>query len=144
MANVFDVAKYILEQKKNMSTWKLQKLCYYSQAWALAWTEKPIFAEDFEAWSSGPVCRELFNIHKGKYSVCAEDIPCGDSSNLSEDEKETINVVLRDYGDMPPYDLRGQTHSEDPWIKARGGLPDTAKSYTVITKESMGEYYGSL
>lgn len=32
MANVFDVAKYILEKKGIMSTMKLQKLCYYAQA----------------------------------------------------------------------------------------------------------------
>lgn len=30
MANVFDTAKYILEQSGPMSTMKLQKLCYYS------------------------------------------------------------------------------------------------------------------
>lgn len=50
MATVFDVAKYILDRCSEMSTWKLQKLCYYSQAWHLAWTEKSIFGEDFEAW----------------------------------------------------------------------------------------------
>ena len=57
MASVFDVAKYILNNKGRMSTWKLQKLCYYSQAWSLAWTETPLFEEDFEAWKNGPVCR---------------------------------------------------------------------------------------
>lgn len=56
MACVFDVAKYILCQCGKMSTWKLQKLCYYAQAWHLAWTGNPIFAEDFQAWSNGPVC----------------------------------------------------------------------------------------
>lgn len=49
MAAIFDVAKYILTKSKRMSTWKLQKLCYYSQAWHLAWTERPLFDEDFEA-----------------------------------------------------------------------------------------------
>ncbi len=49
MANVFDVAKYILEKTGTISTWKLQKLCYYSQAWELAWTGNPLFEEDFEA-----------------------------------------------------------------------------------------------
>lgn len=39
VAAVFDVAKYILEKQGRMSTWKLQKLCYYSQAWSLAWTD---------------------------------------------------------------------------------------------------------
>lgn len=143
MASIFDVAKYILIKKGNLSTWKLQKLCYYSQAWALAWTAKPIFMEDFEAWSNGPVCPELFKEHKGKFSVSSNEIP-GDCSNLSEDEMDTINIVLRDYGDMEPYDLRELSHSEDPWRDARRGIPDSIRSNEIITKESMGEYYGSL
>lgn len=32
MANVFDVAAYILEKEGEMTTMKLQKLCYYAQA----------------------------------------------------------------------------------------------------------------
>ena len=60
MANVFDTAKYILEQKGDMFTMKLQKLCYYSQAWGLVWDDEPLFDEDFEAWVNGPVCPELF------------------------------------------------------------------------------------
>lgn len=37
MATVFDTAKYILEKRGAMSTMKLQKLCYYAQAWSLVW-----------------------------------------------------------------------------------------------------------
>lgn len=47
MATVFDVAQYILEKTGKISTMKLQKLCYYSQAWALAWTEDPLFLSHF-------------------------------------------------------------------------------------------------
>ncbi|MHA1540324.1 MAG: Panacea domain-containing protein [Alphaproteobacteria bacterium] len=43
---------------------KLQKLCYYSQALSLSKNSKKLFNENFEAWSNGPVCRELFNLHK--------------------------------------------------------------------------------
>lgn len=144
MANIFDVAKYILKSKGSLSTWKLQKLCYYSQAWSIAWTEIPIFDEDFEAWSNGPVCPELFYYHKGKYFISAEDINKGNEAELNSDQKETIDIVLRDYGDMEPYDLRELTHSEKPWINARDGLSNSVRSSTVITKNSMGEYYGSL
>lgn len=35
MASVFDVAAYVLEKMGPMSAMKLQKLVYYSQAWAL-------------------------------------------------------------------------------------------------------------
>ena len=40
MANVFDVAKYIIEKAGKggkMSTMKLQKLVFYSQAYSLGW-----------------------------------------------------------------------------------------------------------
>ena len=43
MANVFDTAKYILEQSGPMSAMKLQKLCYYSQVWSLVWDDAPLF-----------------------------------------------------------------------------------------------------
>ena len=60
MATVFDVAFYILDKLGDMSTMKLQKLCYYAQAWSLAWDGFPLFDEEFQAWANGPVCRELY------------------------------------------------------------------------------------
>ncbi|MGN1129001.1 MAG: Panacea domain-containing protein [Candidatus Flemingiibacterium sp.] len=144
MATVFDTAKYILEKQGRMSTWKLQKLCYYSQAWHIAWTEKHLFDEDFEAWCNGPVCPELFHYHKGKFMVSGEDISKGDISALTEDQRDSIDKVLAEYGELDPYELREQTHSEAPWKNARGNLPDNIPSDAVISKESMGAYYGSL
>ena len=58
-----------------MSTMKLQKLCYYSQAWALVWDDAPLFNEDFQAWANGPVCPELFYKAQGNYSASASDEP---------------------------------------------------------------------
>lgn len=144
MASIFDTAKYILHEKGPMSTWKLQKLCYYSQAWSLAWTETPLFEEDFEAWMNGPVCRELFYEHQGKFIVNEHDLSKGDYNNLDEDQKETINIVLRDYGAMEPFELRELSHSEKPWLDARGNLPDGASCSAIIPKEAMGSFYGSL
>jgi len=144
MATVFDVAKYILHKKGEMSTWKLQKLCYYSQAWTLAWTGKPLFEEDFQAWRNGPVCPELFHEHKGLFSIKEEQLHKGDSTRLTEDEQDSVDTVLKGYGDMAPYELRNQTHVEDPWRNARGDLDAFAYSNTVIPKAVMGEYYGAL
>ena len=127
-----------------MSTWKLQKLCYYAQAWELAWTEKSIFCEDFEAWTNGPVCRSLFNKHRGKFTISEDDIPLGDPDELTSEQQSDIDIILHDYGEMAPYDLRELTHSEKPWKQARGDLPETAPSSEIISKDSMGEYYGSL
>ena len=59
MASVFDVAAYILERQGPMTTWKLQKLVYYSQAWSLVWDDDVLFPEEIEACANGPVVREL-------------------------------------------------------------------------------------
>ena len=144
MADIFDVAKYILSKCGKMSVWKLQKLCYYSQAWHLVWTEAPLFCEDFQAWSNGPVCPELFHEHQGKFMIDEDGFGKGDISKITEDERESIDIVLESYGTREPYDLREQSHFELPWKNARSNLPESAKCKNIITKESMGEYYGSL
>jgi len=145
VATIFDVAKYILTKQGRMSTWKLQKLCYYSQAWSLAWSDgKPLFEEDFQAWTNGPVCRELYDLHKGEYLISADGLKSGDINNLSDDEKDSINIVLENYGNKTPFWLREQIHDELPWEEIRGNMPESERSEKIITKNSMGAYYGSL
>lgn len=144
MASVFDVAKYILEDRGILTAMKLQKLVYYSQAWSLAWTEEPLFDEEIEAWANGPVVRSLFDQHKGMFKVSVQNIPNGDSSALTADEKDSIDRVLKFYGAKSPQWLSDLTHSEDPWKNARKGIPDHVRDNTVISKASLLEYYASL
>lgn len=144
MATVFDVARYILHQTGPITTWKLQKLCYYAQAWHLAWTDRPLFEEDFEAWRNGPVCPALYALHRGQYHIEEDDIYDGHIENLTDDERESIDIVLNGYAARDPYELREQTHSEAPWRDARGSLPENAPSTALISKDSMAAYYASL
>ena len=65
MATVFDVAQYILgklaaDNALPVTTWKLQKLVYYSQAWSVVWDDAPLFNDRIEAWANGPVCPVLY------------------------------------------------------------------------------------
>lgn len=143
MTTVFDVAKYILEENGSMSTMKLQKLCYYSQAWSLVWDDAPLFDEEFHAWANGPVCKELFYHTQGKFSVSASDEK-GCSGNLDANQKETINIVLEHYASHDAQWLSQLTHMEDPWQKAREGIPAGVGCDRIISKESMAMYYGSL
>lgn len=145
MASIFDVAEYILDQKGTMTTMKLQKLCYYSQAWSLVWDEEPLFDEDFEAWANGPVCRELFNAHKGLFALnkgAFKSYGCAD--NLTDGQKSTIDSVLEYYGDWEPQELSGLTHRERPWLDARKGLDFGDPCDEIIDKEAMQQYYGGL
>ncbi len=143
MATVFDAAKFILECKGQMSTMKLQKLCYYAQVWSLVWDDSPLFDEDFEAWANGPVCPELFYYSQGKFSVDANSME-GDSNNLTENQKDTVQKVLEFYGEKNAQWLSQLTHMENPWKNARQGVPPGASSKAKITKESMAMYYGGL
>ncbi|BEU87468.1 DUF4065 domain-containing protein [Selenomonas sp. TAMA-11512] len=144
MATVYDVAKYILDKYGSMSAMKLQKLIFYSQAMSLVWDDIPLFEDDFEAWRKGPVCRELYNAHKGKFmlddSTFLEPYLVSPSA-LTDDQKETIDAVVRSLIDVTPYQLSCMTHREAPWKDARGGIPDTKNSDAIISKESMMEYY---
>ncbi|MGV9006816.1 MAG: Panacea domain-containing protein [Brevundimonas sp.] len=125
-----------------MSTMKLQKLVYYSQAWSLVWDERPLFPEKVQAWAGGPVVAELFQAHQGEFS--ARDEPKGDRKKLDATAKETIDAVIRDYGDKTGAWLSELTHCEKPWIDARKGLPDGARGTAEITHAAMANYYSNL
>ena len=142
MANVFDVAQYILHKHGPMTAMKLQKIVYYSQAWSLVWDEKPLFNEKIEAWANGPVVRELFDLHKGQFVV--QNLTKGNIKELSKSEKETIAAVLDYYADKTAQWLCDLTHMEEPWCEARKGLPDGINSDREISLSMMHEYYSSI
>ncbi|MDI6790004.1 MAG: DUF4065 domain-containing protein [Thermodesulfobacteriota bacterium] len=139
--SVFDVAAYILKKCGQMTTMKLQKLVYYCQAWSLVWDEKPIFKEPIEAWANGPVVRDLYDNHKGKFKIrkCH-----GDPAKLNNSQRETVDAVLKYYANKTSQWLSDLTHSEDPWKLARNGLGPGERGYRTISHASMMEYYISL
>ena len=142
MVSVFDVAAFILKQLGAITTWKLQKLVYYCQAWSVVWDDAPLFREKIEAWANGPVVRELYNHHRRMFSISS--LGKGNVSNLNAEQKETILAVISFYGPKSSQYLSDLTHLEEPWRKARAGVPDRLRSNSEITLESMAEYYGSL
>ena len=144
MTSVFDVAKYILKKTGPISAMKLQKLVYYSQAWAVVWDDKPIFNEKIEAWSNGPVVRELYDEHQGVFIVTDNTFQAGNPENIKERHKETINAIIKAFGKKSAQWLSDQTHSERPWLDARKGLDDTERGNHEIPLSAMSEYYGSL
>lgn len=137
MATAIDVAKYILEKKiPGMTTMKLQKLTFYSQAYSLAWTEEALFEDDIFAWKNGPVIYNLFNQHRGIYLINSRDLKEGNSRNLTEHQKIIVDSIVDQLGTLSADQLRERTHKEDPWINAR-----RRGTNEKITKETLREYY---
>ena len=143
MATVFDVAKYFLNELGEMTTMKLQKLCYYAQAWSLAWDGEPLFEENFQAWANGPVCPELYKAHSGRFKL-PEDYFDLANGKFTQDQMDTLKAIKEYYGDKTPQWLSEVTHKETPWMAARGTTPPGERSSEIIPKESMQEYYAGL
>ena len=142
MATVHDVAAYILDQQGPMSAMKLEKLAYYSYAWHLVWDEERLFDARIEAWANGPVVRELYREHRGKFMI--DGWPRGNPQALTPSEQETVRAVLDYYGDKSPAWLSELTHKEAPWHDARRGLAPGERGELPITDESMAEYYSAI
>jgi uncharacterized phage-associated protein len=142
MASVFDVAQYILRQQGPMTAWKLQKLVYYCQAWSLVWDQRPLFPERIEAWANGPVCPDLYYQHRGRFMV--DSLPVGNPDAFDQDGRDTIEAVVRYYGDKHPQWLSDLTHAEAPWREARGDLGPGVHCQQEITHDAMAAYYEAL
>ena len=140
--SVFDVAAYILEKLGTLSTIKLQKLVYYSQAWSLVWDDAPLFHERIEAWVNGPVVRELFSYHRGFFQIST--LPIGVSKRLNSTQKETVDAVIDFYGPKTGQQLVEISHLEDPWKLARRGMDKDERGETEIPLDSIAEYYTSI
>lgn len=137
--DIREVAEWFLQQD-SMTPKKLQKMCYYAQAWHYTLYNEELFSEKIEAWVHGPVSRVSYreyadyrwnNIPKSK------DV----SVILSDEQEDTLKAVLETYGEFSGDQLEALTHSEDPWIKARGNCEEWESCTTEITIDSMKEYY---
>lgn len=60
---IFQLAEAFLSIEPQTLT-KLQKLCYYSDAWYLAQTDDELFENHFEAWVHGPVDPEWYKKYR--------------------------------------------------------------------------------
>lgn len=146
MDNKLDnVAKAILSHFPNgISTRKLQKLAFYSQGVSLAIFEEPLFDEEFQAWQHGPVCRELFQKHKGEFSVSTESFPYGNPQALTPNELMVIDAVISTFGYLSGDQLSDLTHQEDtPWsiTRKKNNLNPDESSDAIIEKDLIKEYF---
>ncbi len=141
MPSIFDVAEAFLWHE-SMSHKKLQKLCYYAQAWHCAlYYGKPMFTDDdFEAWVHGPVSPRLYNKYRD-YGWIHIESPKEYPENIDEDNKALISEIFRIYGGLTGDQLEALTHSEDPWKEKRAGLKEWQPSTRIISTDSMRDYY---
>lgn len=150
--NAMEMALYLLSKIGPISHLKLQKLLYYAQAFHIAALDSPAFDEDFEAWMHGPVVRTVWEKMRDfsilndllELTEAGKQLAKTAAEKLSQDQSDLIDDVLAEYGKLSAYKLECLTHSEAPWITARGNLSPDDHSCEVISKESMRTFYRNL
>lgn len=145
MASILDVAEYILEKKGYVSTMKLQKLAFYSNALSLVETHRPLFPETFQAWVNGPVSLELYRRHRGRLIIGSGSIAPNPKivQPLSAHERSFVDRTLHVLGDYEGDQLSGLSHGEAPWSDARQGCGDSDRCSVVISNEAIEGFYAS-
>lgn len=139
-----DIAKWILagvdrDAGDSITHLKLQKLIYYVQAWSLALRDKPLFDEDMQAWAHGPVAESVFHEYR---DYGWEAIPAPKTvPKIKKKDAEHIREVVEVYGEYSAKHLERMTHSEPPWLAARGDLPPEARSNKTVSKDAMSTFY---
>lgn len=132
-----DVANYFLWKAQNaqdgaqelLSNMKLQKLVYYAQGLHLVLKNKPLFEEEIEAWTYGPVVVELYHAYKQHEST---GIPVDSEFNplsIDEETRDFLDEIFDVFGQFSAIRLMEITHSDDCWKNAGSG--------NVIEHESM-------
>ena len=135
----------IFEALEEVTPLMLQKLLYFIQGIYLAVYEKPVFAEDCEAWVHGPVYPEVYELFKDfKYNPIDDAryaMLKGTDHTLTDEEKKVIDLVVNTFGLYGGKVLERITHSEEPWINARRGYADGIPSNELLPKTEIMKYY---
>lgn len=117
---------------------KLQKLMYYANAWHLAITGSALVPLDFQAWKLGPVLPSIW--HSRAMSE-ARDPRNARAVALDDFTASLLDMVIDEYGHRGSGELSEMTHTERPWLAARGELPLDEPSSAPIDAKTIAAHY---
>ena len=140
----FFLSKIDVETGEVITPLKLQKLVYYAQAWFLAFSARPLFNDSFEAWQHGPVVRKLYFHYKEfgfnplpKVDVLTKNV-------FTAEEISLLEMVNSVYGKYDAKFLERMSHTEKPWIDARGGCGEEDICDNIIPENEMHDYFSTI
>lgn len=140
--SVFDIANWFLA-KEPMTQKKMQKLCYYAQAWCYALNGYRLIDTDFQAWIHGPVSPALWERFKS-FGYDTIKMRGRIDFKISDEDIHLLEDVWETYGDNTGNALETLTHRELPWMEARKGYEPDERCSVVISPSTMAAYYKSI
>ena len=142
------VIAYIFSFNTDVTPLALQKLLYYIQSIYKYLHNIDLFNEPCEAWVHGPVYRSVYNMFRDfKYNPIEDNrfylIKCL-ITDLSDDEKNVIYLVMNSFGLYSGKVLESITHEELPWRIAREGYMPDELSSKEIDRTDIDSYFKSV
>jgi len=134
-------AAWAATEDEELSNLKIQKLLYYAQGYHLALRGTPLFNDQLQAWSHGPVVPTVYRQYKN-FGSQAVPLPPDDEFSWDDIDPETTDLLIEvwdDYGGYSAWKLRDMTHTEQPW---KSSFSDD-EAYAVISRSSMKRFFGS-
>ncbi len=142
------VISYIFKKLREVTPLMLQKLLYFTQGVSYALNGRPIFPENCQAWVHGPVYPEVYDMFKDfKYNPIEDArfaIFDGIDSELDENERKVLDLVMNTFGEYGGRALERITHNEEPWKEARKGYDDSIPSNEIISMKNIEAYYTAM
>lgn len=140
--SVHDVVAFLLRQAQgHLSVSAVHKLCYYVQGHSLAWQDAPMFPEELQLRSTGPVVPALYPLHKDTpYTVHAW--PAGSAANLSGPEAVIVQAVFKSRGHLSGLIMADQAREHAPCLRA-AARSETEK-HPVIDLADMKAFFKAL
>jgi len=142
-----EVAKYLIylssknvigdhNEREGITNLKLQKILYLAQAYFLSKFDKPLFDDQIEAWTYGPVIPTIYHLYK----LCGNTpiIDIEDKSKISQEDKIILDKVWDSFGGYSSRKLVDITHSHAPWKEAY------ATQTKIISNSAIKAYYKPL
>ncbi len=140
MLSAKDVAKFFIkkgsDEDDDVTNLKLQKLLYYAQGFHLAFFGRPLFEEDIEAWTHGPVVPEIYHQYKAYGKEAIGDIDEDIMEKLTDEQIDFLYEIWSVFGQYSAWKLRNMTHDEKPW-------KDHEKDASVISKKELKDYFST-
>lgn len=141
-----ELADFFLSQFRErgelLTNLKLQKLLYYADAWHLALYDKELTNERFEAWVHGPVAVSQYHRFKD-FTWRPIDMKVN-PAKYDDAVAKHLSEIIEVFGGESAVALEIMTHSEKPWIEARGGIPPDEPSNNIISKEITKNFYKAM
>lgn len=120
---------------------KLQKLVYFAQGFALAKIAHPLYAEEIQAWTYGPVIPALYERVKAYGNAPIRgNIEAPDAIPTESEEARVINEMMEMIGAAPATRLVSLSHEANtPWAAAWA-----QGKYTKIKLWQMVVYFNEM